>query len=70
MVTTPDIEIVGEAVIFSEKVAVRVTCPEVITLSESSDVIASVKGSPIVNVMLSDPEYTLSTLSIAAIVAI
>ena len=42
LVTTPDIEIVGEAVIFCEKVAVRVTCPEVITLSESSDVIVRV----------------------------
>ena len=40
--TTPAIEIRGEAAIFSEKVAVRVTTPEVIILSESLVVIVAV----------------------------
>ena len=40
--TTPAIEIRGEAVIFSEKVTVNVTTPEVITLSESLVVIVAV----------------------------
>jgi hypothetical protein len=44
LVTTPDIEIVGEAFIFIEKVAVRVTCPVVITLSESLEVMVRVAG--------------------------
>ena len=41
-VTIPDIVISGEAAMISEKVAVRVTTPEVITLSESLLVIVAV----------------------------
>ena len=42
LVTNPAIEISGVAAIFSEKVAVRVTTPEVIMLSESLDEIVRV----------------------------
>jgi hypothetical protein len=43
-VTTPAIEIFGEAFIFIEKVAVRVTWPVVIILSESLEVMVRVAG--------------------------
>ena len=42
LVTNPAMEISGLATIFSENVAVRVTTPEVIMLSESLDEIVSV----------------------------
>jgi hypothetical protein len=42
LVTNPAIEISGVAAIFSEKVAVKVTTPEVIMLSESFDESVSV----------------------------
>ena len=42
LVTNPAIEISGVAAIFSEKVAVKVTTPEVIILSESLDESVSV----------------------------
>ena len=42
LVTNPAIEISGVAAIFSEKVAVRVTTPEVMTLSESLLVMVNV----------------------------
>jgi hypothetical protein len=50
-------EIVGEAFIFIEKVAVRVTCPVVITLSESLEVMVRVAGE-------FDPAATLAVLQL------
>ena len=44
LVTTPAIEIFGEAFMFIEKVAVSVTWPVVIMLSESLEVMARVAG--------------------------
>ena len=44
LVTSPAIEISGVAAIFSEKVAVRVTTPEVMMLSESLEVMVRVAG--------------------------
>ena len=44
LVTNPAMEISGVAAIFSEKVAVRVTTPEVMILSESLEVMVSVDG--------------------------
>ena len=54
LVTTPAIETVGVACIFSSKVAVMVTKPVVIKLSES--LVVKITLGPIVNVILSVPE--------------